>query len=423
MEKNIKIKVYPASNGEGILIECNGKEQTNILVDCGYISTYNLIKKDLINLKKNEKKIDLLVLTHIDNDHINGARKLLSDYIKDEICEISEIWYNDYFSIYDIEDKKKELCKTEYNIFKLLESDEYPPDPNETGEKNISYKSANRLVAYLEKDKIKQRLNKSFENVVCIDEKNKFKKFQISNEVEVILLGPTKEILKELLYDWRNYLIEKGFEEEIVKSKELAEAFELYYVNQIEEIMEEIYSEKECSASDELREYLEFNIPDKKLENRSSISFILKFYDKHLLFLGDSSPKDYEEILENLLKNLNKEKLEFDLVKVSHHGSKYNTSNKLLEMITSKRYLISTNGNTFDHPDLETISKIIVNQKEKKKLYFNYELIKIEEFLRDYKLEDAKFTIIYENKSAFDENIQLIDIKEKEDELQDSGRD
>ncbi|MCY6483252.1 MBL fold metallo-hydrolase [Clostridium aestuarii] len=423
MENYIKIKVYPASNGESILIECNGKEQTNILVDCGYISTYKLIKKDLSNFKKNKKKIDLLVLTHIDNDHINGARDLLCDYINDEICEISEIWYNDYFSIYDIEVNKKELCKTEYNIFKLLQSDEYPPDPNETGEKTISYKSANLLVDYLEKDKIRQRLNKSFENAVCIDDKNKLKKIPISNEVEIILLGPTKEILNELLYDWRKYLIDKGFEKEIVKSKELAEAFELYYVNQIEDAMEEIYCEKECAASDDLKEYLEFNVSDERIENRSSISFILKFYDKRLLFLGDSSPIDYEEILGNLLKNLKKDKLKFNLVKVSHHGSKYSTSNKFLEMITSKRYLISTNGNSFDHPDLEAISKIIVNQKEKKILYFNYRLPKVEEFLRDYRLEESKFIVKYENESSLDEDTQLIDIKGEEDELQDSGRD
>ena len=413
---SIKIKVYPASNGESILIECNGKEQTNILIDCGYISTYKFIKKDLIDFKKNGKKIDLLVLTHTDNDHINGARKLFDDYIKDQICEISEIWYNDYFHIYDTKYDGEEICKTEYNIFKFLESDEYPTDPNESGEEDISYKSANLLVNYLANEKINNKLNKSFSSAVCIDDENKFKKIPIGDEVEITLLGPTKEILSELLCDWRSYLIEKGFEEDVIKSKELSEAFELFYINQIEDTINDEYFEEKCCARDELKRYLEFYTQDSKLENRSSISFILKLYDKQLLFLGDSSPKDYEKVLEQLLIHLGKEKLEFDLVKVSHHGSKYNTSTKLFKMLTSKRYLISTNGVLFNHPDLEAISKIIVDQKEFKKLYFNYKLTKVEDFLCDYKLDDSKFMIKYENEDIFDENILLIDIEENKSE-------
>lgn len=408
----IEIKVYPASNGESILIKCKGKNKTNILVDCGYVSTYNnYIRNDLIELKKHNEKIDLLILTHIDNDHINGARNLISDYISNEICEISEIWYNDYFSIYNIESNNEEICKTEFNLFKLLKDDTYPFDPNEIGEKSISFKSANILVDYLEKDIIKKRLNKSFENAVFVDDKSKVKKVIRNNEVEIIVLGPTKEILLELLNDWRNYLISIGFKKEIAKSDEIAKAFELFYVNKMEESQEENCFDKECSVNstnDELREYLDFDIKDKKVENRSSIAFILKFYDKHLLFLGDSSPIDYEEALSFVLKN---KKVNFELVKVAHHGSKYNTSKKLFEMIKSKRYVISTNSSVFNHPDLETISKIAIRQEEEKEFYFNYRIPKVEEFFKTYNLQNDKCRVSYGNDSLLGENIQLIEIK------------
>lgn len=412
--KDIKIKVYPASNGESILIECNGEEQTNILVDCGYASTYKYIKDDLLEIKKNNKNLDLLILTHIDNDHINGARKLFDDYVNNEICEILEIWYNDYFSIYDIENDKEELCRIEYNIFKLLKDDEYPFDPNEIGEKNISYKSANLLVDYLQKDIIRSKLNRSFGGAVYINNNCREKRVFINDEVEIILLGPTKEILLELLNEWREYLKSSGFENDIVKSDELGKAFELFYVNQLEETDEESYFDKECSSNNELEYYLDFDKIDKKIENRSSIAFILKFYDKKLLFLGDSSPIDYEKVISNIYKN---NKLQFDLVKVAHHGSKYNTSYKIFDMITSKRYLISTNGSVFDHPDLESISKIIMKQKESKELYFNYRVEKVEEFFRNYGLEDYKCKVKYENNSLIDDGIQLIEIKDERDEL------
>lgn len=408
----IKVKIYPASNGESILIKCKEKNQTNILVDCGYVSTYNNhIRNDLIELKKRNEKIDLLILTHIDNDHINGARNLMSDYSNNEICDISEIWYNDYFSIYNIESNNIEMCKTEFNLFRLLKDDGYPFDPNEIGEKNISFKSANILVDYLEKDIIKKRLNKSFENAVFVDEKSKVKRVIINNEVEIIVLGPKKEILLQLLNDWRNYLINIGFKKEITKSEEMAKAFELFYVNKMEKLEEESCFDKECSVNstnDDLMAYLDFDIKDKKVENRSSIAFILKFYDKHLLFLGDSSPIDYEEALDFVLKN---KKGNFELVKVAHHGSKYNTSKKLFEMIKSKRYVISTNGSVFNHPDLETISKIAIKQEDEKKIYFNYRIPKVEEFFKVYNLQHDKCMVSYGNDSLLGENIQLIEIK------------
>lgn len=416
-EIKTEIKIYPASNGESIMIKCEGKNQTNILVDCGYISTYKHIRNDLIKLKKHNQKIDLFILTHIDNDHINGARNLMSDYVNNKICEISEIWYNDYFSIYNIENNNEEMCKTEFNLFKLLKDDEYPFDPNEIGEKNISFKSANILADYLQKDVIKDRLNKSFENAVFIDDKSKMKKVIINDEVEIIVLGPTKEVLLELLNSWRNYLINIGFKKEIAKSEELAKAFELFYINKMEELQEESYFDKECSTrskEEEIKDYLEFDIKDKKIENRSSISFILKFYDKNLLFLGDSSPIDYEEALNFALKN---EKRDFELVKVSHHGSKYNTSKKLFEMIASKRYVISTNGSVFDHPDLEAIAKIAIKQEYEKEFYFNYRIPKVEEFFNVYNLQNDTCRVNYGNDNLLDENIQCIEIKGENYEL------
>ena len=37
MESNVEVKVFPASNGESILIKLYGEKNTNILIDCGYI--------------------------------------------------------------------------------------------------------------------------------------------------------------------------------------------------------------------------------------------------------------------------------------------------------------------------------------------------------------------------------------------------
>jgi beta-lactamase superfamily II metal-dependent hydrolase len=59
------------------------------------------------------------------------------------------------------------------------------------------------------------------------------------------------------------------------------------------------------------------------------------------------------------------------LVKVAHHGSKRNTSPALLKLLCSPTYLISTNGDQFDHPDKECLAQILKLARPKR-LYFNY---------------------------------------------------
>ena len=55
-------------------------------------------------------------------------------------------------------------------------------------------------------------------------------------------------------------------------------------------------------------------------------------------------------------------KLKVDIVKVSHHGSKDNTSNELLELIECNKFLISTDGKQHGHPDKEALARIICSQ-------------------------------------------------------------
>ena len=107
--------------------------------------------------------------------------------------------------------------------------------------------------------------------------------------------------------------------------------------------------------------------------NNSSIAFFIEIKDKKMLFLGDANAEDISSSLEQYKIDKKLEVLKFDLIKVSHHGSRNNINNKLFDIFYSDRYLISTNGNRHNHPDIECLSKIIVKQKQYKSLIFNYD--------------------------------------------------
>lgn len=412
MKLNVEVKVFPASNGESILIKLTGEKNTNILIDCGYISTYKVIKDELLELKKIGQRIDLLVLTHIDNDHINGVRALLEDYIKDNICDISEIWFNDYFRICEIVDINDESDEININLLKELQRKKYPIETNICTENGVGYKSANILLDYLIHDKIRNKINYSNSNkALYIDNKNDERNFYINDEVKLTLIGPYKSILLDILKEWNNYLITKGFSGDIKKSKELARAFELFYINKINNVSKVNISEKKCSFQDDLVKLNEFNEYDEDLINRSSISFILEFYDKRMLFLGDSSPVDYDEVLENIYKKNEEKKIKFNLVKMSHHGSKFNISKRFFELNTSEKYLVSTNGSLHGHPNKEAIYKIINNQSEYKKIIFNYKNENIFKFIKNNKLDSKyNFDMQYENNKKIGKSILKFNI-------------
>lgn len=68
--------------GDAILIRFLGTQgkYVNILVDGGYVKTYTtILKPQLLKIKDRSEKIDLLVLTHYDADHIGGIISFMND--------------------------------------------------------------------------------------------------------------------------------------------------------------------------------------------------------------------------------------------------------------------------------------------------------------------------------------------------------
>ncbi|WP_147271037.1 ComEC/Rec2 family competence protein [Leclercia sp. W6] len=118
--------------------------------------------------------------------------------------------------------------------------------------------------------------------------------------------------------------------------------------------------------------------PINDILNSSSIACLIEYKRKKMLMLGDAHPEVVSQKLKEVLKNRKIEKLNIDLVKISHHGSKHNTTWELLSLINCNRFIISTDGSRpYNHPNIETIIKIIINAIKagfhKLYLYFNYQ--------------------------------------------------
>lgn len=395
---SIKIKSFPASNGESFLVKLIGEKTSNIIIDCGYDSTAKYIIAELDEMKRKKESLELIVFTHIDNDHINGARKLL-DYIITNKYEFGEVWYNDYIKISGAsftEEKSNEKCEFIDNICDIS----YKGENGIYKKGQVGYYSATSLIEYLSNDFIKDKWNKSFQWKSVNVKKGCLKRIELTDKISIVLLSPCEDILMEQLKEWEIYL--ENHINKRVKSKKIALAFEKYFMVLRKD---KVNSKKSKCSNQEIDEMLEDNEFDKDIVNRSSISFVIEYEKKKLLFLGDSSPID---ITDQIFKYLEEESSNsLDLVKVSHHGSKKSISKNLIKKIDCENFIIATDGSLHKHPDIQSIIKIIKLGNKQKKVYINYKPNIIFNILNSLG-ENFEQNIIYENENKLDKKIQSI---------------
>lgn len=110
------------------------------------------------------------------------------------------------------------------------------------------------------------------------------------------------------------------------------------------------------------------------LANGVSLAMLLEYNSKSILLLGDAKDSIVIGALKEKEYSVSK-KLKVDYIKLSHHGSKYHTSNNFLDLIDCQHFLISANG-TNGHPNIETLARIVCHKERDKKqtiyFYFNY---------------------------------------------------
>lgn len=383
---SINVLSFKAESGDAFLIKFDNGQ--NILIDMGMPNTYeNEIRQELIKLKEAEQKIDLLIISHIDEDHIGGAIKFLEENKNNEIIEISEIWHNSYKHLQFEKAKVSKVNEDTLSILKSIIKQNQTTDQL-NGVQNISCKQGSSLSSLIYK--YNYSWNTTFANsAIFIENKSEV----IIGDLKFIFLSPTQEKLKKLSKKWLQELSKKKYSFEISNEEIFDDAFE-FYMKFLQDVDVEI-SSISFKKSLNFEELSEIEEKDNSVTNGSSLAFIIEYKDKRLLFLGDS----HEDIVFDSLAKL-KDKdydLKFDLMKVSHHGSNKNISNRLINLIICNKFLFSTNGLSHNHPNLEAIAKIVVNNiKSKKELFFNYELDIFEKLNNEEEKDKYNYEIKYQ---------------------------
>lgn len=191
----------------------------------------------------------------------------------------------------------------------------------------------------------------------------------IGEGITITLLSPTIQKLEKLEKFWKKELKKIGFKDSFGPNDLFDDAYEFLLLKEKETnpalVDTPISNSEESFDSLFARKIKE----DTRASNGSSIAFVLEMNGKKLLFLGDSHPSI---ILSSLKSIYGEEPLQFDFIKISHHGSYYNSNLELLNFIDAPRYCISTDG-LGHHPNLETLCWILGrNSTYTRTIHFNY---------------------------------------------------
>ena len=317
------ILFLPAEHGDAFILHCyKGDNEGYVVVDGGPYSmhSWNFISKQFEDIPH----IDLMILTHHDDDHIGGILRYIKAHKEDNPFPVKKMWAN---------------CARVKDFQESLDL-----SPNQASKLADALMEISKNTGLEWKERIQEGYDCSYIDFADIE-----------------IIGPSEDLLN-------NYLefYQKDIGEQLQEGQDLSGIDSDDYLNK---------------SLDELAMIKTPN-PDlsKKgvLTNAASISCIIEADGLSVLMLGDSYPQFVVPYLKEREKH--KGRLKVDLVKVAHHGSLNNISCELLDLIDCNNYIIPTNGGAarVKHPDRIAMAKILRHDNRDRSvlvhLHFNYPL-------------------------------------------------
>lgn len=314
-----KLTALPASFGDCLWIEYGEEHSPHvILIDAGPSAPKSLVSR-LKELAARGGHLELVVVTHVDRDHIAGMLTLLKEGFYG--VEVRDFWFNGF----------RHLSKLE--VF---------------GEKQ-----GERLTGLLLEKKI--AWNAVVKNAGLMVNPESCPVFELPGGAKITLLSPDEAQLERLRASWIKVCGEADLYGGVPAQAEYfgkdgLEAFGANPPLNIPALANQPFAEDSSEA------------------NGSSIAFILEYKGKRILLGADAFPS---RLLKSLAMIEKQQPYQFDLVKIPHHGSENNVSKEFIEALDCKKYLFSSNGKNYKHPTQSAVARVI-HASPQSELLFNY---------------------------------------------------
>ena len=293
-----------------------------IWVDGGLVRSYHEeLKELLLEFPKNKEKIDLMVVTHIDADHIGGILAFAMDEAVPKDF-VHQFWFNSGRTLDRMFGGQPQRGR-DIDMASLG-----------MGTRSRSVRQGQNLESFLSQH--------GGWHDVPIQAGQEFALYG----AKILLLSPNETCLRQLHKKWET--------ETQTSSRAVAPKTPDKSLEELAKIPED---------------------EDDAIPNGSSIAFVFELHEQRILLLGDSHPKVIIQALSNL-GYTSRKPLHLTAAKLSHHASRRSISNELLSLIRCNHYFVCTDGSRHGLPDKEAFAKILLHPKRKKgetiRFTFNY---------------------------------------------------
>lgn len=331
------IEMLPADHGDCLWIEYGKKADTRrILIDGGTEHSFEFLAERIEKFPEKTLDFELFVITHVDSDHIGGSLELLRKFDNlDKEIMFGDVWFNGWKHLTDqLGDKQGEF------VTDHLETRRLP-------------------------------WNEAFGgNAVVVAETGDLPIHVLPGGMKLTLLSPNRAKLNKLRDRWFETITGAGLTPGQVKDEKKVK---VQPTDRLGDTAPDIDSLADAKFKS-----------DKTPANGSSIAFLAEYADgekiKTCLFTGDA----HMDLLTHSVKRLMAEderrvkngRLKLNALKISHHGSQKNLSKDLLDLVDCDKFLFSTNGQQFSHPDPESVARVIkygrASSGADPEIFFNY---------------------------------------------------
>jgi beta-lactamase superfamily II metal-dependent hydrolase len=316
-----RIDMLPGREGDCLWIEYGDSARPRrILIDGGRKLAWKTLKARFAALPTDQRQFELLMLSHVDADHIEGLLELVRE--PDLPVSFKDVWFNGHRHLERVESLGAKQ--------------------GEDFTKGILAKRWDWNAAFDGKS-------------VVIPDSGELPVKALADGMRLTLVSPTWDKLEKLEPVWTRELKKAGLlgAEEPDTDSAGVESLGALTVDEVEEAARSDFE------------------PDRSEANGSSICVLAEFDGRKAVLTGDGHAELLAASLSKLRKN--GQPVALDAYKLSHHGSHGTHSVEVMEQIRSKRFLVSTDGSRHKHPHVESLARTVKHGGGDIELVFNYE--------------------------------------------------
>ena len=316
----LRLHVFQAEFGDCLMLEYGTAAKPKyLLIDGGPSGTYEKHLQPVLKQTFPRKgRVELVMLSHVDNDHVTGLLDLFADLRqardagKKNGLTVGGLWHNAFSQTID---PKEEIHPRLRDLLAAAKSAGMSMAATEFTLEGILEGHQLRLAALA----LGVSLNPGFaEGVIRAETAPQDIRM---DGLSLRVVGPTQKNLENLRKKWLKWLEKNEARLQIATQAAAVKA-------------------------------------DTSIPNLSSIMVLVEESGKKLLLTGDGRGSDLLQGLKQAKLLDAQGRLHVDVLKMPHHGSARNITQKFLETVTADRYVISANG-MYGNPDFDTLRWLV----------------------------------------------------------------